>query len=98
MADAFLRNREGRIIGRFDGSWLRDGTGRLVARYDAGDNRTRDRTGRIVGTGDQRLRAFGKIEQGKWNTPPVLVAGGVDRPNSSISVTEPPSTGLHRDR
>jgi hypothetical protein len=65
MADGFLRNREGKIIGRFDGSWLRDGTGRLVARYDAGDDRTRDRSGRIVGSGDQRLRALGETEQGK---------------------------------
>lgn len=63
MNDGFLRNREGKIIGRFDGRWLRDGTGRLVARYDASDNRTRDATGRIVGDGDQRLRALGAEKQ-----------------------------------
>ena len=60
MKDMFIRNREGRIIGRMDGNWLRDGTGKLVAKYDAGDNRTRDRSGRIVGDGDQRLRQLGK--------------------------------------
>jgi hypothetical protein len=52
----FIRNREGKIIGRWDGNWLRDGTGKLVARYDESDNRTRDATGRIVGEGEQRLR------------------------------------------
>ena len=65
MSDGFLRNREGRIIGRFDGDWLRDGTDRLVARYDKSDNRTRDATGRIVGDGDQRLRALGSNEDPK---------------------------------
>jgi len=43
----FIRNREGTIIGRWDGNWLRDGTGKLVARYDKSDNRTRDRNGKI---------------------------------------------------
>lgn len=56
MPDNFIRNREGKIIGRMDGDWLRDGTGRLLARYDESDKRTRDRSGRIVGNGDQRLR------------------------------------------
>ena len=56
MNDQYIRSREGKIIGRFDGNWLRDGTGKLVARYDKSDNRTRDRSGRIVGNGDQRLR------------------------------------------
>ncbi len=58
MNDGFIRNREGKIIGRMDGNWLRDGTGKLLARYDEWDNRTRDRTGRIVGNGDQRLRVL----------------------------------------
>jgi len=62
MNDGYLRNREGKIIGRFDGDWLRDGTGRLVARHDKWDNRTRDATGRIVGSGDQRLRVLGQRE------------------------------------
>ena len=56
MNDGYIRNREGKIIGRYDGPWLRDGFGKLVARYDATDNRTRDRCGRIIGEGDQRLR------------------------------------------
>ena len=30
MTDGFIRNREGKIIGRFDGNWLRDGTGKLA--------------------------------------------------------------------
>jgi hypothetical protein len=59
MNDGYLRNREGKIVGRFDGDILRDGTGRIVAKYDAGDNRTRDRSGRIVGNGDQRMRQLG---------------------------------------
>ena len=61
----YLRNREGKIIGRFDGAWLRNGTGRLVARYDQSDDRTRDATDRIVGDGDQRLRPLGKEEGSK---------------------------------
>lgn len=56
MSDNYIRNREGKIIGRIDGNWLRDGTGKLLARYDKSDNQTRDRGGRIMGNGDQRLR------------------------------------------
>jgi hypothetical protein len=63
MNDGYIRNREGKIIGRYDGDWLRDGTGKLVARYDESDNRTRTREGRIVGDGDQRLRALEGIRQ-----------------------------------
>ena len=56
MADNFIRNREGKIIGRFDGDWLRDGNGKLVAKYgDSADGRTRTREGKIVGSGDLRL-------------------------------------------
>jgi hypothetical protein len=58
-----MRNREGKIVGRMDGNWLRDGTGKLVARYDESDDRTRDRNGRIVGSGDQRLRELGRNEK-----------------------------------
>ena len=60
MKDQFIRNRQGKIIGRYHGNWLRDGTGKLVARYDSWDNRTRDARGKIVGDGDQRLRQLGK--------------------------------------
>jgi hypothetical protein len=60
MNDVFIRNREGKIVGRFDGNLLRDGTGKIAARYDAGDNRTRDRSGRIVGNADLRLFQLGK--------------------------------------
>jgi len=56
MKDEYIRNREGKIIGRLDGAWLRDGTGKLLARYDKSDNRTRNANGKIVGDGDQRLR------------------------------------------
>ena len=61
MSDQYIRNREGKIVGRetSDG-WLRDGTGKLVAKYDKGDDRTRTREGKIVGSGDQRLRQLGK--------------------------------------
>jgi hypothetical protein len=59
MNDGFIRNREGKIIGRMDAAWLRDGTGKLVARYDKSDDRTRTREGKILGNGDQRLRRLG---------------------------------------
>lgn len=56
MSDNYIRNREGKIIGRMDGHWLRDGTGKLLARYDKSDDRTRSADGKIIGSGDQRLR------------------------------------------
>jgi len=61
MSDEYIRNREGKIIGRqtSDG-WIRDGTGRLVAKYDEGDDRTRTREGKIVGSGDQREIELGR--------------------------------------
>jgi hypothetical protein len=65
MSDNFIRNRERKIIGRCDGSWLRDGTGRLVARYDESDDRTRTREGKIVGNGDQWLRELGRLGGGE---------------------------------
>lgn len=58
MSDNYIRNREGRIIGRRDGAWLRDGTGKLLSRFDEWDNRTRDARGRIVGDGDLRLKTL----------------------------------------
>ncbi len=64
MNDNYIRNREGRIIGRFDGKILRDGTGRIVAKHDT-DDFTRDRTGRIVGKGDLRLFQLGKGQSAK---------------------------------
>ena len=60
MKDGYLRNREGRIIGRIDRNWIRDETGKLVARYDSGDDRTRTREGVIVGSGDLRLLKLGQ--------------------------------------
>jgi len=63
MNDNFLRNREGRIIARADRNTLRDGTGKIVAIYHATEDVTRDRTGRIVGKGNQMLRALGQGER-----------------------------------
>jgi hypothetical protein len=62
MNDSYIRNREGKIIGRWEGNWLRDRSGKLVGRYDKWDDRTRDRNGRIVGSGDQRMRTLGEGE------------------------------------
>ena len=61
MNDGYIRNREGRILGRetSDG-WMRNREGKLVAKYDAGDDRTRTREGRIVGSGDQREIELGR--------------------------------------
>lgn len=60
MADQFIRDRVGHIIGRVDGEWIRDGEGKYVARYDKSDDRTRTREGNIVGTGDLRMVELGK--------------------------------------
>jgi len=65
MNDNYIRNRTGRIIGRTDGKWLRDGTGKLLSRYDKSDDRTRDANGKIMGPGDQRLRALGDGDKPK---------------------------------
>jgi hypothetical protein len=65
MKDGFIRNRQGRIIAKYDGAILRDGTGKIVARYDAWDSRTRERSGRIVGNGDLRLFQLGKDQSDK---------------------------------
>lgn len=56
MNPNWIRNRDGKIIGRTDGNWLRDGTGKLLARYDKSDDSTREANGKIIGKGDQRLR------------------------------------------
>lgn len=64
MNDNFLRNREGKIIARVDGSTLRDGTGRIVAVYHPSENLTRERSGRIVGKGNQTLRVLCEKEGG----------------------------------
>lgn len=59
MNDDYIRNREGRIVGRVDRNWIRDGQGRLIARYDEAEDVTRRADGRIVGRGGQRLRELG---------------------------------------
>jgi len=64
MKDAFIRNREGKIVARVGGNTLRDGTGKIVAIYHAAENVTRERSGRIVGTGNQTLRVLGEKECG----------------------------------
>jgi len=58
MSDNWLRNREGKIIARVDRNTLRDGTGKIVAVYHPSEDITRDRTGRIVGKGNQRVRVL----------------------------------------
>jgi len=48
MNDNYIWNRTWKIIGRFHGDWLRDGTGKLVARHDKSDDFTRDRASALV--------------------------------------------------
>jgi hypothetical protein len=60
MNDGYIRDGTGHIVGKLDEKWLRDGTGKLLAKYDGSDDRTRDRNGKIIGSGDQRLRELKK--------------------------------------
>jgi hypothetical protein len=64
MSDNYIRDRTGKIVGRTDGTLMRDGTGRIVAKLDA-DGYTRDRTGRIVGKGNLQLFQLGKDQPKK---------------------------------
>jgi hypothetical protein len=65
MKDGFIRSREGRIIAKYDGAWLRDGQGKLVAHYDSRNDITKTREGRIVGKSDMRLYQLGKDQRAK---------------------------------
>lgn len=96
MKDGFNRDREGRIIARMDGNWLRDGTGRLIARYDQWDRRTRDAHGRVVGDGDQRLRVFGEGESRKWKSDRRLRTTSLCRIDSHCPATSHPANTENR--
>lgn len=63
MNNNFLRNRERKIIVRVDGNTLRAGNGKIVAAYHPSENLTRERSGRILGTSNQTLRALGEKER-----------------------------------
>jgi hypothetical protein len=65
MSDNYIRNREGRIIAKYDGAWLRDGQGKLATHYDSRNDVTRTREGRIVGKSDLRLLQIGKDQRAK---------------------------------
>jgi hypothetical protein len=57
MADEELRDRSGRLLGKIrargDGKLeLRDPVGRLKGTYNPQNRQTRDRAGRLVGTGN----------------------------------------------
>ena len=65
MNDGYKRNGTGKISGRIDANWFRDGSGNLLSRYDKSDDRTRSASGKIIGSGDQRLRSLGGGEKPK---------------------------------
>jgi hypothetical protein len=65
MGDNYIRGKTGKILGRMDGNWIRDGADKLVARFDSDDGRTRTREGVIVGSGDLRLYQLGKDQRAK---------------------------------
>ena len=56
MNDKYIRNGTGKIIGYADGQYIKDGTGKILGTYNPSDDYTRDRQGKIIGKGDQRLR------------------------------------------
>jgi hypothetical protein len=51
-----IRDSNGKIIGREDGSLLRDAQSKIVSRYDKQNDLTRDANSKRIGSGDQRLR------------------------------------------
>jgi len=65
MSDNYIRGRTGKILGRIDGNWIRDGSGKLVAHYDSRSDVTRTWEGRIVGKSDLRLFQLGKDQLAK---------------------------------
>jgi hypothetical protein len=65
MKNEYLKNREGRIIGRLKGEWLLTRSGQPVARYVSSVDKTMTREGRIVGNGDVRLFQFAKDRPAK---------------------------------
>lgn len=65
MKNEYLKNREGRIIGRINGEWLLGRSGQPVARYVPSVDKTLTREGKIVGNGDLRLFQLGKDQPTK---------------------------------
>ncbi len=59
MADKFIFDSRGRVIGKESGNQMFDARGRLVARFSA-NGQTYDNHGKLVGKGDQRLRELDK--------------------------------------
>lgn len=60
MKNEYLKNREGRIVGRINGEWLLTRSGQPVARYISSVDKTLTREGKIVGRTDLRLFQLGK--------------------------------------
>jgi hypothetical protein len=65
MKNEYLKNREGRIIGRTNGEWLLTRSGQPVARYIPAVDKTISKEARIVGNGDLRLFQLGKNQPKK---------------------------------
>jgi hypothetical protein len=65
MKNEYLKNREGRIIGRINGEWLLGRSGLPVARYVSSVDKTLTREGRVIGNGDIRLFQLGKHQPRK---------------------------------
>lgn len=59
----YIRNRDGKIIGRIEGEWLLGRSGQPVARYISSVKKTLTREGRIIGDGDVRLIQLGKYQK-----------------------------------
>lgn len=61
MAEKYIFDSRGRVIGRECGNQMFDEHGKLVARFSA-NGQTYDDHGKLVGKGDQRLRELGREE------------------------------------
>lgn len=51
----YITNRSGKVVGRVESENVYDRSGKLLGRYNKSENRTYDRGGKYIGSGDLRV-------------------------------------------